>query len=884
MAIRAGAIWIDFLGNLAGLDAAFARAEKNLGALGDRLSNVGTKLTAGITVPLAGAGIAASKFAGEFDQTMTRLVTLASVGEGQMQSFRKAVLQLAPAVGRGPNELARALLAIASAGQEGQGALDILDRSARLAAIGLGETESVARALTSVINAYGAKNLSAAKASEILLATVDRGQAEASELAPTLGRVVGIAATLGVTFQEVGAFVATFTRLGVGADEAVTALRGTLGAILAPSEQAKQAFAGMGVTAEQLRKQLAAEGLMAVLNRLIGLTKGNVEQLDAVIPNVRALAGVLGTAGTQAQGYAQNLQFIAGAQDLVDQRFARTQQTTAQAWSALKARAEVAAITVGEQLVPALLQVLPALEKVFLRIAELAAAFGRLPPGIQTAILAAAALAAALGPVLFVAGSLIKAFGALMAVGKALAPVFSLVVTILQSVGVVGGLAAAAALALGLAARQVLRHWDYFRMQFAAIWTAIRDGVFTSVEVILGILAKLPIVGDKFAALRAAVVAEHDQMLAEAGDRLSKLTTAWEDAERKLAGIQEGGKASLAGALAPTVVPEPPRTTLGGGPVISEDLRKAQEEFAQQLKVINTLEAALGDRFDSTAEQANLYDAAIRKLLEAGASLNTVVGPQGETLQTLIDRYQKLQRTVDVVTKAQQHWADMQARAKEIIQETLTPAEQYAQKVAELNQLHEAGLLSAEQFQRGMDAAAAGMGRVLEIGETLRSTIADAFIALGTSLGTIFSGIVDGTENLGTALRKILGTMLQTIGKSLIAVGTAGVAIRSFLVNPFAAIAAGVALVALGSALAASTSKTIAATGSALASGGGGPLPAPAEPSSQFTGQGQPAQNIILEFQDPSNPGVVQKIVASVNRLHGRDATVAVPLAVIGGR
>src|SRR5574341_2454732 len=117
MAIRAGAIWIDFLGNLAGLDAAFARAEKNLGALGDRLSNVGTKLTAGITVPLAGAGIAASKFAGEFDQTMTRLVTRASVGEGQMQSFRKAVLQLAPAVGRGPNELARALLAIAKIGR-----------------------------------------------------------------------------------------------------------------------------------------------------------------------------------------------------------------------------------------------------------------------------------------------------------------------------------------------------------------------------------------------------------------------------------------------------------------------------------------------------------------------------------------------------------------------------------------------------------------------------------------------------------------------------------------------------------------------------------------------------------------------------------------------
>ncbi|BCV00221.1 MAG: hypothetical protein CM15mV33_840 [uncultured marine virus] len=59
--------------------------------------------------------------------------------------------------GRGPQELADAMFFIASAGLRGATAMEVLNASAKAAAIGLGQTKAVADAATSAVNAYGAE-------------------------------------------------------------------------------------------------------------------------------------------------------------------------------------------------------------------------------------------------------------------------------------------------------------------------------------------------------------------------------------------------------------------------------------------------------------------------------------------------------------------------------------------------------------------------------------------------------------------------------------------------------------------------------------------------------------------------------------------------------
>jgi TP901 family phage tail tape measure protein len=192
---------------------------------------------------------------------MTRVETLAGVNRKMVQSWEDDIKQMAGAMGKAPEELAHGMLVVTSAGERGANALSILEESAKASAIGLGDTGVVARAVTAAMQAYGAKNLDAAKAVRTLIATVVEGNVEADELAGTLGRVIGIASQVGVSFQEVGAFMATFTRLGVDAAEATTALRGMLGTLMNPSQAAREQLMALGLSIDQLRINVKEKGL-----------------------------------------------------------------------------------------------------------------------------------------------------------------------------------------------------------------------------------------------------------------------------------------------------------------------------------------------------------------------------------------------------------------------------------------------------------------------------------------------------------------------------------------------------------------------------------------------------------------------------------------------
>src|SRR3990167_7626304 len=168
--------------------------------VGRRMTEAGTAMSIGITAPLVAAAGAALKFSSQFETSLTKVGSITNIGVENMGEMREAILKLAPAVGVGPTALSDALLVVASTGLTGASALAVLEQSAKASAIGLGDAKDVARAVTSAITAYGEENLNAEQATRALFVAVKEGGAEANEFAGTLGRVVGIASQVGVSF------------------------------------------------------------------------------------------------------------------------------------------------------------------------------------------------------------------------------------------------------------------------------------------------------------------------------------------------------------------------------------------------------------------------------------------------------------------------------------------------------------------------------------------------------------------------------------------------------------------------------------------------------------------------------------------------------------
>ena len=264
-------------GDAKGFKGAINQSQKSLNGFQQQIKGAASSLKLLFVGGLTIAGTQAVRSAKQFDQSMTRIKSLVGVAGDEVDKMGVAAIEMATNTGRSANEAAEALFFITSAGLRGKEAMEVLEASLKAAAIGLGETKIVADLATSALNAYGAENLSATGATDVLVTSVREGKLEADELAQSMGRVLPLASAMGVEFHEVGAAFAALSRTGTNAAEAATQVRGILSALLKPTQQAEEALAEMGLSSAELRMQLREKGLLSTLNTLKNEFEGNDE-------------------------------------------------------------------------------------------------------------------------------------------------------------------------------------------------------------------------------------------------------------------------------------------------------------------------------------------------------------------------------------------------------------------------------------------------------------------------------------------------------------------------------------------------------------------------------------------------------------------------------
>jgi TP901 family phage tail tape measure protein len=294
----------------------------------------------------------------DFDDALTQINTLVGVSREEIKEWRAELLKLGPQLGKGPVELAKALYTITGAGARGAEALEVLTEAARASSLGMGDTQTVAKAVVAALESYGRANLSAADATEILRNAVREGNADATELAPTLGKVTGLAATMGVSFGEVTGYIAKFSKTGGSAAEGVSALRGTLAALLDGSAPTIEALRNIGLSLDDVRASIRERGLAATLVDLREKIGDDQEALSKLLPQVEALSGLLNViASDSGADYLRTVEAVTKTTGDMAAVFEQVRASSpGQAMLDLQARAESLKISVGDGLAKAFLE------------------------------------------------------------------------------------------------------------------------------------------------------------------------------------------------------------------------------------------------------------------------------------------------------------------------------------------------------------------------------------------------------------------------------------------------------------------------------------------------------------------------------------------------
>jgi TP901 family phage tail tape measure protein len=277
------------------------------------------------------AGLGYSIYAAvQLEQRLRNVSTIAPEVGDHIGEFADRLLEMSKTVPQSVNQLAEGLYDVVSSGFAAEDAMRILQVSSVAASAGLTDTATSARAITSVLNAYGLSAMNASEVSDVLFATVNAGIVTFEQAANQIGDFIGLAAASGAEFSDVMGGFAAITRAGINSAQAATGIQNVLRALVRPSENLQAALKDIGM--ESGAASIEALGFKGTIEALAkaensatlqaqGMSKAMADQAAKVdlsaaaaarlFPDIEAVRAVLALTANEGENWNATADVIA---------------------------------------------------------------------------------------------------------------------------------------------------------------------------------------------------------------------------------------------------------------------------------------------------------------------------------------------------------------------------------------------------------------------------------------------------------------------------------------------------------------------------------------------------------------------------------------------
>jgi TP901 family phage tail tape measure protein len=302
----------------------FDKLNSSLDKVGASLTRVGTRVAAfgaAIAAPLALAAREAIKASENFSQVVVQLDKM-DRSAGALTKLRDGLGDIASASGTDIANTTKAAFLALSSGVKNTDLEGFLRDTSKAAVGGFADLTDVVNVGTSALDSYRAQGLKLTDALDTMFMASKFGKLEFKDLAQSLGPLLPIAASAGVSFQEAAAGVAALTRAGFDTPTAVTSLRGALVQVYKPTTEATEAAEELGIKFDVAT--LKSKGLKTFMLEIAKATEGlpNREELmGKLFGDVRGLAAVLALTADNSRLMTEGLNAMAGSAGAVDDAF-----------------------------------------------------------------------------------------------------------------------------------------------------------------------------------------------------------------------------------------------------------------------------------------------------------------------------------------------------------------------------------------------------------------------------------------------------------------------------------------------------------------------------------------------------------------------------------
>ena len=424
-------------------------------AIGGTMQSVGKRMTMGLTLPIVAMGVAAVKVAADFDKAMTNSTAIMGKMSDKMRKQMETTARtVAKTTTFTHTEAAESYFYLASAGLSAAQSIKALPKVAKFAQAGNFDMAKATDLLTDAQSALGlqvkntTKNMeNMTRVGDVLVKANVLANATTEQFSEALTNKAGASMRLlNKDIEEGTAVLAVYANQGLKGAAAGTALSMVLRDLQKASMKAPKAWKKFGASVYD------ADGKMRNIADIIADLEDGFEGMSD--KQKRAALTSLGftdksIAATQAllgesdaiRKYEQDLRKAGGTTEKVSKK---QLESFSAKMALLKSQFQDVGISIGTML-------MPHLEKFGRWLSKAAKWFGDLSEGTQETILKLALLLAALGPINYVGGTLIKTLSTMVTLYKGIAKYAGLAAGAQTKFGASSGAAAAGGAGKGAA-------------------------------------------------------------------------------------------------------------------------------------------------------------------------------------------------------------------------------------------------------------------------------------------------------------------------------------------------------------------------------------------------------------------------------------------------
>lgn len=448
-----------------------------MSTVGGAMKDVGKSMSKYVTAPIVAAGTASMYMFTQFEEAMSQVKAVGGMTGDELQRMTDLALEMGAKTKFSALEAANAMFELTKLGFDANEMMTALPATMDLAAaggVGLAEASVI---VAQSMNMFGESASQTTRYADVFAKAAAMGALDVTTLGEALSYAGPSAAAMGYSLEETAAALAVFSDAGIDSTRAGSTFEALMRDMKKNAMENGGALTFLGKAGEEVAISMYdANGkirpLVDIIRDLEIATEGMTDaQRDAALANVantqglRGLNVLLGKGADYLQTYTDEIYNSAGAGD----EMARIMQDNlAGSLEQLGGALETAGIAIGEILAPVIRDIADGIK-------VLVEWFVTLSPEVQKVVVVVAALAAALGPLLVIFGTIlttipmmVQGWGILkVAMGAVMLPALKIVAII------------AAIIAVSVL---LYKNWDKIKEFAGNLWEGIKSGWTALVE------------------------------------------------------------------------------------------------------------------------------------------------------------------------------------------------------------------------------------------------------------------------------------------------------------------------------------------------------------------------------------------------------------------